>query len=100
MLCSCLISRNLLSGLKTCKEVANYMFNDGAGMPHRSSVPNSGSEDNERADPDETVSPRRSSCNPFQSDYYLFQSIFIVYDHHQLSLIPSSVPTYRSIKLL
>ncbi|KAJ8620482.1 hypothetical protein MRB53_029011 [Persea americana] len=51
---SCLIARNLLSGLKTCKEVANYMFNDGAAIPHRSAIPNSGSEDNERADPDET----------------------------------------------
>lgn len=51
---SCLIARNLLSGLKTCKEVANYMFDHGAAMPHRSSVlTNSDSEDNEKADPDE-----------------------------------------------
>ena len=33
MLCSCLISRNLLSGLKTCIELSSYMFDDEAGMP-------------------------------------------------------------------
>jgi [histone H3]-lysine27 N-trimethyltransferase EZH2 len=27
---SCLIARNLLSGLKTCMEVANYMYSNGA----------------------------------------------------------------------
>lgn len=66
MPCSCLIARNLLSGLKTCKEVANYMFNDGAAIPNRSAVPNSGSEDNERADPDETVSLGKSSSIPLE----------------------------------
>ncbi|XP_020399443.1 histone-lysine N-methyltransferase EZ2 isoform X7 [Zea mays] len=32
---SCLIARNLLSGLKTCIEVANYMYNNGAAMAKR-----------------------------------------------------------------
>ncbi|XP_072997656.1 histone-lysine N-methyltransferase EZ1 isoform X1 [Typha latifolia] len=32
---SCLIARNLLSGLKTCLEVSNYMFNNGATIPSR-----------------------------------------------------------------
>ncbi|XP_062215832.1 histone-lysine N-methyltransferase EZ3 isoform X3 [Phragmites australis] len=32
---SCLIARNLLSGLKTCMEVANYMYNNGAMMAKR-----------------------------------------------------------------
>ncbi|XP_025794481.1 histone-lysine N-methyltransferase EZ3 isoform X3 [Panicum hallii] len=32
---SCLIARNLLCGLKTCMEVANYMYNNGATMAKR-----------------------------------------------------------------
>uniref|UniRef100_A0A0D9VT78 SET domain-containing protein n=1 Tax=Leersia perrieri TaxID=77586 RepID=A0A0D9VT78_9ORYZ len=32
---SCLIARNLLSGLKTCMEVASYMYNNGAAMAKR-----------------------------------------------------------------
>ncbi|ONL97258.1 enhancer of zeste3 [Zea mays] len=32
---SCLIARNLLSGMKTCMEVANYMYNNGAAMAKR-----------------------------------------------------------------
>ncbi|KAK4273280.1 hypothetical protein QN277_021714 [Acacia crassicarpa] len=36
---SCLITRNLLSGLKTCMEVATYMHAGGASMPYRSNVP-------------------------------------------------------------
>ncbi|KAJ1297454.1 hypothetical protein BS78_01G377500 [Paspalum vaginatum] len=32
---SCLIARNLLSGLKTCLEVANYMYNNGATIAKR-----------------------------------------------------------------
>ncbi|KAJ4769619.1 Histone-lysine N-methyltransferase [Rhynchospora pubera] len=32
---SCLIARNLLSGMKTCMEVSNYMFNNGSSMPSR-----------------------------------------------------------------
>ncbi|KAK9281807.1 hypothetical protein L1049_004713 [Liquidambar formosana] len=50
---SCLIARNLLSGLKTCIEVSSYMSEDGAAMPHRSVVvPSSFSEDNGKADTD------------------------------------------------
>ncbi|KAG5514145.1 hypothetical protein RHGRI_035521 [Rhododendron griersonianum] len=30
---SCLIARNLLSGLKTCMEVSSYMYNHGAALP-------------------------------------------------------------------
>ncbi|KAK3151418.1 hypothetical protein QOZ80_3AG0245610 [Eleusine coracana subsp. coracana] len=33
---SCLIARNLLSGLKTCMEVANYMYSNGAKIARRS----------------------------------------------------------------
>ncbi|KAI9099138.1 hypothetical protein K1719_024905 [Acacia pycnantha] len=36
---SCLITRNLLSGLKTCMEVATYMHAGGVSMPYRSNVP-------------------------------------------------------------
>ncbi|KAG0478335.1 hypothetical protein HPP92_013054 [Vanilla planifolia] len=32
---SCLIARNLLSGLKTCIEVSKYMFDDGASLQNR-----------------------------------------------------------------
>ncbi|XP_006651312.1 histone-lysine N-methyltransferase EZ1 isoform X1 [Oryza brachyantha] len=32
---SCLIARNLLSGLKTCMEVASYMYNNGSAMAKR-----------------------------------------------------------------
>ncbi|KAJ1425651.1 Tesmin/TSO1-like CXC domain [Sesbania bispinosa] len=35
---SCLIARNLLSGLKTCVEIASYMHAGGVSMPHRSLV--------------------------------------------------------------
>ncbi|KAL4286672.1 hypothetical protein HN51_054437 [Arachis hypogaea] len=35
---SCLIARNLLSGLKTCMEIANYMQAGAVSMPHISSV--------------------------------------------------------------
>lgn len=54
--CSCLIARNLLSGLKTCIEVSSYMYDDGSAMIHRSSVvPSSFLEDNGRGDADYTV---------------------------------------------
>jgi hypothetical protein len=33
---SCLIARNLLSGLKTCMEVANYMYSNGPKIARRS----------------------------------------------------------------
>ncbi|XP_038904678.1 histone-lysine N-methyltransferase EZA1 isoform X2 [Benincasa hispida] len=52
---SCLISRNLLSGLKTCMEVFNYMHNGGASTSNRSSsMPSSNADDNGKADIDYT----------------------------------------------
>ncbi|KAM1169700.1 hypothetical protein ACFX19_031979 [Malus domestica] len=52
---SCLIARNLLSGLRTCKEVSSYMHNSGSSMPNRSVVePSSFMEDNVKADLDQT----------------------------------------------
>jgi histone-lysine N-methyltransferase EZH2 len=57
MLCSCLIARNLLSGLRTCIEVSSYMHEGGASMLHRSMVaPSSITEDNGKADTEFTVS--------------------------------------------
>ncbi|XP_041022193.1 histone-lysine N-methyltransferase EZA1-like isoform X1 [Juglans microcarpa x Juglans regia] len=48
---SCLIARNLLSGLKTCMEVSCYMHEGGALTPNRSIVsPSSLMEDNGKAD--------------------------------------------------
>ncbi|XP_050266205.1 histone-lysine N-methyltransferase EZA1 isoform X2 [Quercus robur] len=48
---SCLIARNLLSGLKTCIEVSKYMHDWGASMPHGSiTAPSSFMEDNTKAD--------------------------------------------------
>ncbi|XP_006588567.1 histone-lysine N-methyltransferase EZA1 isoform X5 [Glycine max] len=35
---SCLIARNLLSGLKTCMEISSYMHSGGVSMPHGSIV--------------------------------------------------------------
>ncbi|KAB2605088.1 histone-lysine N-methyltransferase EZA1-like [Pyrus ussuriensis x Pyrus communis] len=52
---SCLIARNLLSGLRTCMEVSSYMHNSGASMPNRSVVgPSSFMEDNVKSDMDQT----------------------------------------------
>ncbi|KAL1339485.1 hypothetical protein AAHE18_U040700 [Arachis hypogaea] len=42
---SCLIARNLLSGLKTCMEIANYMQAGAVSMPHISSVTSSSTAD-------------------------------------------------------
>ncbi|XP_020520541.1 histone-lysine N-methyltransferase EZ3 isoform X3 [Amborella trichopoda] len=57
---SCLIARNLLSGLKTCKEVADYMLDDEAAMhPKFSSVPNSSSDENGKPDADIMDMPAR-----------------------------------------
>lgn len=58
MFCSCLIARNLLSGLKTCVEVSKYMHDWGASMPHGSiTAPSSFMEDNNtKADMEYTVS--------------------------------------------
>ncbi|XP_031403738.1 histone-lysine N-methyltransferase EZA1 isoform X2 [Punica granatum] len=48
---SCLIARNMLSGLKTCTEVSNYMHNGGSSVPHRSiAAPTSLTEDSGDAD--------------------------------------------------
>ncbi|KAJ6390384.1 hypothetical protein OIU77_024575 [Salix suchowensis] len=59
---SCLIARNLLSGLKTCIEVSNYMRESGAMMPHRSVAPRSFLEDSGKSDTDyvEQDMPTRS----------------------------------------
>ncbi|XP_041018325.1 histone-lysine N-methyltransferase EZA1-like isoform X12 [Juglans microcarpa x Juglans regia] len=51
MICSCLIARNLLSGLKTCIEVSTYMHDGGASMPNRAIVVSSSfTEDKGKAD--------------------------------------------------
>ena len=55
MLCSCLIARNLLSGLKTCIEVYSYMHESGAMTPHRSVAPRSFLEDSGKIDIDYEV---------------------------------------------
>ncbi|XP_034911830.1 histone-lysine N-methyltransferase EZA1 isoform X2 [Populus alba] len=52
---SCLIARNLLSGLKTCIEVSNYMRESGAMMPHRSVAPRSFLEDSGKSDTDYVI---------------------------------------------
>uniref|UniRef100_A0A5B7BG87 [histone H3]-lysine(27) N-trimethyltransferase n=1 Tax=Davidia involucrata TaxID=16924 RepID=A0A5B7BG87_DAVIN len=59
---SCLIARNLLSGMKTCIEVSSYMYDNGVAMPHGSVVPSSLSEDSAKADADymEREIPARS----------------------------------------
>ncbi|XP_027363772.1 histone-lysine N-methyltransferase EZA1 isoform X2 [Abrus precatorius] len=50
---SCLIARNLLSGLKTCMEISSYMHSGGVSMPHRSIVaPSSIMEDKGKFDAD------------------------------------------------
>nr|XP_034904062.1 histone-lysine N-methyltransferase EZA1-like isoform X3 [Populus alba] len=59
---SCLIARNLLSGLKTCIEVSSYMRESGAMTPHRSVAPRSFLEDSGKIDIDyaEQDMPTRS----------------------------------------
>ncbi|KAI0511533.1 hypothetical protein KFK09_012163 [Dendrobium nobile] len=47
---SCLIARNLLSGLKTCIEVSKYMFNDGASLQINPLLTSSCLEDSGRCD--------------------------------------------------
>ncbi|KAJ0111074.1 hypothetical protein Patl1_00879 [Pistacia atlantica] len=49
---SCLIARNLLSGLKTCIEVSSYMREGGSSMPHKSVAASSFLEENRKADSD------------------------------------------------
>ncbi|EEF47263.1 histone-lysine N-methyltransferase EZA1 isoform X1 [Ricinus communis] len=51
---SCLIARNLLSGLKTCMEVSNYMCDSGVTVPHKSVAPSSILDDNGKTDTDYT----------------------------------------------
>ncbi|XP_052190040.1 histone-lysine N-methyltransferase EZA1 isoform X3 [Diospyros lotus] len=60
---SCLIARNLLSGLKTCIEVSSYMYNDSAALPCGAiDLPSSFSEDNNKVDAEfmERETPTRS----------------------------------------
>lgn len=67
MLCSCLIARNLLSGLKTCMEVSSYMYNHGAALPRGViGIRSSFAEETEKFDADYVV------C--------LVTSLFILYD--------------------
>ncbi|KAK9201970.1 hypothetical protein WN944_017179 [Citrus x changshan-huyou] len=49
---SCLIARNLLSGLKTCMEVSTYMRDSGSSMPHKSVAPSSFLEETVKVDTD------------------------------------------------
>ncbi|CAN1792693.1 Histone-lysine N-methyltransferase EZA1 [Linum perenne] len=49
---SCLIARNLLSGLKTCIEVSKYMRDNGATMTNRSLTQSSSSKDNGKTNAD------------------------------------------------
>lgn len=58
--CSCLIARNLLSGLKTCAEVSNYMFEDKGAIPSRPLFSNSTMEDSEKVDGDYLVCLKHS----------------------------------------
>lgn len=54
-ICSCLIARNLLSGLKTCIEVSSYMREGGSSVPHKSVAASSFLEENRKADTDYSV---------------------------------------------
>ncbi|KDO86985.1 hypothetical protein CISIN_1g002895mg [Citrus sinensis] len=49
---SCLIARNLLSGLKTCMEVSTYMRDSSSSMPHKSVAPSSFLEETVKVDTD------------------------------------------------
>ncbi|XP_058199025.1 histone-lysine N-methyltransferase EZA1 isoform X3 [Rhododendron vialii] len=50
---SCLIARNLLSGLKTCMEVSSYMYNHGAALPRGAiGIRSSFAEETEKFDAD------------------------------------------------
>lgn len=55
MFCSCFIARNMLPGLKTCKEVSSYMCGDGAVISRGSSSMLSSFEDSGRDDMDHMV---------------------------------------------
>lgn len=54
-MCSCLIARNLLSGLKTCIEVSSYMREGGSSIPHKTVAASSFLEEHRKADTDYTV---------------------------------------------
>ncbi|GAB4830582.1 hypothetical protein Ancab_020348 [Ancistrocladus abbreviatus] len=61
---SCLIARNLLSGLKTCTEVFNYMHNNAAVIAHTSdALPSSFSEDKEQEMPTRARITRKRGRN-------------------------------------
>ncbi|XP_038713027.1 histone-lysine N-methyltransferase EZA1-like isoform X1 [Tripterygium wilfordii] len=51
---SCLIARNLLSGLKTCVEVSNYICGSGATVPHRFLAPSLSLEECGKSETDNT----------------------------------------------
>ncbi|XP_042041345.1 histone-lysine N-methyltransferase EZA1-like isoform X2 [Salvia splendens] len=61
---SCFIARNLLAGLRTCKEVSNYMYGDGAVMSRGSSamlnsyLDDAGRDDIDPMEPDMPVKSR------------------------------------------
>jgi len=56
VICSCLIARNLLSGLKTCMEIATYMHAGGVSMSHGSIIaPSSIMDDKGKFDAEYTV---------------------------------------------
>ncbi|KAH6766456.1 SET domain-containing protein [Perilla frutescens var. hirtella] len=61
---SCFIARNLLPGLKTCKEVSSYMYGDGATMSRGTSamlnsyIEDAGRDDMDHMEPDMPVKSR------------------------------------------
>ncbi|KAJ3683046.1 hypothetical protein LUZ60_013273 [Juncus effusus] len=59
---SCLIARNVLAGMKTCLEVSNYMFNNGASMPSRPLSANKSSLDDDQDYMDVDVAIRGRLC--------------------------------------
>jgi len=70
--CSCLIARNLLSGLKSCMEIASYMHAGGVSMPHGSIVaPSSIMDDKGKFDAEYTV---RITCFPIFLFFVLLHS--------------------------
>lgn len=79
LLCSCLIARNLLSGLKTCIEVSNYMCDGGATTSHRSVAPSSILEDNGKPDTDYMV-----CAVEFQHKLDYIVKIVLKLEHHML----------------
>ncbi|MCH99846.1 histone-lysine N-methyltransferase EZA1-like [Trifolium medium] len=69
---SCLIARNLLSGLKTCMEISSYMHDGGVSMPYRSIIAASSiMNDSGKIDTECTVSLQA----------FLFPSSFTLHSH-------------------